>query len=111
MKKTLPVLAVACLVLLFSVPAGAAGGVLGTKVASSLGFRFEKPAEGIQVGQKASAMILNSSKLSRHGVTAKNNDPVVVTLTGKYTLTVLHVGTGKSVNFTFDKEGNVTPVR
>lgn len=111
MKKTLSILALACAVVVFAVPAGAAGGVVGDKVAAALGIRFEKPAREIQVGQKANATVLSSTKFSRHGVVAKDNDKVVVTMTGANSLTVLHVSSGKIVKFTFDKEGNLTPAR
>jgi hypothetical protein len=111
MKKTFCILALACAVLLFAAPAGAAGGVVPDKVAAALGIRFEKPAAGIQVGQKANATVLSSTKFTQHGVIAKDNDKVVVTLTGTNSITVLHVGSGKSAKFTFDKEGNLTRAR
>ncbi len=103
-------LALACLGLLFTNPATAyIGG--DNRIAAALGIRYDAPVEGTRVGQKVNATVLNASKLAPHGVNARNNDKVVLTLTGKNTFTLVHAASGRILKFTFDANGNLTPAR
>lgn len=110
MKKKLGILAAGCLALMSTLPAHASVGGVGEKVAASLGLRYDRPVGQMQVGQTHPATIVNSSKLTPHGVTGRNGDKVVLTLTGKGTFSLYHSGTGKTLNFRWDDKGVVTQI-
>jgi hypothetical protein len=111
MKKRLGILAAACLALASALPAPASVGGVGEKVAASLGLRYDRPVGQMKVGQTHPATILNFSKLTPHGLAGHNGDKVVLTLTGKQTFSLHHAGTGKTLNFRWDDQGTVTPLR
>lgn len=111
MKSKPSLLAVAFLALASAVPAGASVGGVGEKVAASLGLRYDRPVGQMKVGQTHPATILNSSKLVPHGVTGRNGEKVVLTLTGKQTFSLFHPESGRTLHFKWDDQGTVTPLR
>jgi hypothetical protein len=111
MKNTLGSLAAACLALASALQAGASVGGVGEKVAASLGLRYDRPVGQMKVGQTHPATILNASRLTPHRLSGQNGDKVVLTLTGKQTFSLYHSGTGKTLNFRWDDQGAVTPIR
>jgi hypothetical protein len=109
MKKR-SLLVAAFLVLSSAVPAAASVGGVGEKVAASLGLRYDRPVGQMRVGQTHPATILNASKLSPRGVTGRNGDKVVLTLTGKQTFSLYHPDSGRTLHFRWDDQGTVTPI-
>jgi hypothetical protein len=95
------------------VPTGGCGAHCGASIAEQMGIRYERPLADLKVGRSANATVLNASKLAPHGIQVRNNDQVVITLTSKNTFTVSNGGAGaaaKTVKFSFDGKGNLTPV-
>lgn len=109
MQRKLITLALPFLVLCAAAPARAGSVCCKPKIAAALGLRYDKPVEGLQAGQKAPATIMNASKLSPHGLTCRNDEKVILTSTGKNTFSLRHEGSGKTLNFKVDAQGNVTP--
>jgi hypothetical protein len=107
MRQNISILVTAALILLVALPA-VAGVCCIERIAASLGVRYDRPAEKTQVGQNVTATVLSASKLAPHGVTARNNDKVVLTLTGKNTFTLVHAASGRTLKFSFDGSGNLT---
>jgi len=110
MKNRISILVVACFALASALPARASVGGVGERVAASLGLRYDRPVGQMKIGQTHPATILNASKLVPHGVTGRNGDKVVLTLTGKQTFSLYHSGTGRTLNFRWDDQGVVTPL-
>jgi hypothetical protein len=110
MKDGRSVLLVATLVLASAFPAAASVGGVGEKVAASLGLRYDRPVGQMKVGQTHPATILNASKLSPRGVTGRNGDKVVLTLTGRQTFSLHHPDSGRTLHFRWDDQGTVTPI-
>ena len=97
----------ACFVLSSAVPANAGDLIRRNKVTAALGIRYEGLEERFEIGQKANATIINASKLSPHGLTCRNNDKVVITSTGRNTFSLFHGGSGRTLKFNIDAQGNV----
>jgi hypothetical protein len=114
MKDRVSMLAVSGLALLLSSRAAVIGGDYPgpiKRIAATLGLRYERPVQNIRIGEKANATVVDASRLAPHGVSARSDDKVVLTLTGKDTFSLVHSRSGRTLKFTFDAEGNVTPAR
>ncbi len=110
MKSRVAVFALACLLSFgWRVEAGDCIGC--SKIPAALGLRYDRPVQNLRIGDKVTATILNASKLAPHGVTARNNDKVDLTLTGRNTFSLFHAGSGRTLKFSYDTQGNLTPAR